>query len=68
MDKKPKLSDNFNIKLFSEIKRSVQYKKLFDVAFTSFLKALGSVLSLIIKPLESYEKNNSKNESEKDKI
>jgi hypothetical protein len=61
MDNEPKLSTNFNKRLFSELKRKIFYKNLFNIILISFFKGITSFLDVILgypKKKRSSQKNN----------
>ena len=47
MNENPKLSKNFNAKLFSEVNRKLLYKNLFNIILVGFFKGFVSVIDVI---------------------
>ena len=56
MDDQPKLSKNFNNKLYTEVKRKIFFRNLFSIVSTGFFKGVLSFLDIFL----SWTKSNDK--------
>lgn len=56
MSKEPKLSKNFNSKLFGEIKRNLLFKNILSITLISFFKIIVSLFD-VFAPSKSSNKD-----------
>lgn len=60
MDENQKLPENFNAKLFSEVRRKLFYKNLASIIFAGFFKGFVSVLDVFLSFSTSKNRQNKK--------
>lgn len=63
MSTEPKLSQDFNKNLFSEIKRNVLFKNIVSITLISFFKVFLSIIDVFGKPKRPERKDSLKSDN-----
>lgn len=58
MDNQPKLSKNFNKKLYTEVRRKIFFRNLFSIVSTGFFKGVLSFLDIFLSLIKTKKNKN----------